>query len=338
MYQEEVDIFAGRLKDPSIPSLSTNEWEFVSLIEHWLHIFRAATAVTSSTSTPTLSCVHGVYKGLQDALMLQLGILPGDSPSFLKEALKRAFEKLGNYYYWTDESPYYVWAASMSFSSSISSFSDISLVLDPRIRYKGLLDDNLDDPDGTSANDHVVHCKNLLESHFHQKYLPPTPPAPRVDPGMNSTSNPPLRTFFDFTARYTTQHKPAEPSDELEMYLKTWITTEELKDGPLCWWKRNHVRFPNLAKLAREVLAIPCKFSDLPSRSASYHFTCRLRLLTLTTQVLRLPWRGFSQVVATLSRFVVQVSVLIQSASSCYFDKRFCGRALRHRSDCIYHI
>ena len=62
----------------------------------------------------TLSCVHGVFKALQDALSMQLTNFASEAPSSCKNGLKNAYDKLGDYFYRLDESPYYIWASSKS--------------------------------------------------------------------------------------------------------------------------------------------------------------------------------------------------------------------------------
>lgn len=101
LYKSQLDFFIHDLKDLSVKALPSSD-------------FRSATATMSSTSTPTLSCVHGVFKALQDALSMQLTNFASEAPSSCKNGLKNAYDKLGDYFYRLDESPYYIWASSKS--------------------------------------------------------------------------------------------------------------------------------------------------------------------------------------------------------------------------------
>lgn len=113
MYHHQVNVFAVGLEDPSISILSQDDWKSILVVERWLRIFQAATSQMSSTSSVTLSSVHGIFKALQDHLIFELANLPNTAAPGLGDALRKAFEKLSTYYYKSDSSPYYIWAASM---------------------------------------------------------------------------------------------------------------------------------------------------------------------------------------------------------------------------------
>ena len=65
----------------------------------------------STTKHATLSYVHAVFKGLQEHVRDALRNLPNSASSTLRSGLIKAHQKLSDYYYTFDESPYYIWAA-----------------------------------------------------------------------------------------------------------------------------------------------------------------------------------------------------------------------------------
>ncbi|KAG6851479.1 hypothetical protein C0991_008717 [Blastosporella zonata] len=76
----------------------------------------------SQTKTSMLSTTHTIFCGLQDHIKTIISKLPDNINITIKSGLLAAHQKLSEYYYWFDQSPFYTWAA----------------VLDPRIMYEGL--------------------------------------------------------------------------------------------------------------------------------------------------------------------------------------------------------
>lgn len=64
------------------------------------------------TKEPTLSTVHAVFLGHQDLVSSILQELPDSAPPQLRTGLVEAHTKLSEYYFRSDESPFYsTWAA-----------------------------------------------------------------------------------------------------------------------------------------------------------------------------------------------------------------------------------
>lgn len=72
-----------------------------------------------------LSTAHAIFRGLQDEVRNALRSLPDSTSPMIKNGLLAAHQKLSEYYYRFDLSPFYIWAA----------------LLDPRISYEGLTAD-----------------------------------------------------------------------------------------------------------------------------------------------------------------------------------------------------
>ncbi|KAJ7181982.1 hypothetical protein C8R46DRAFT_840169, partial [Mycena filopes] len=70
--------------------------------------FRRATTEMSTTSKPMLSHTHLVFCELERTIKKQLVDLPLDVAPELKEGMLAAHNKLSDYYYTFDASPYYL--------------------------------------------------------------------------------------------------------------------------------------------------------------------------------------------------------------------------------------
>ena len=68
----------------------------------------------SMTKAPMLSTTLAVFCGLQDDIKTILRSLATNVSPVVKAGLLDAHEKLSEYYYMYDESPFYTWAACMS--------------------------------------------------------------------------------------------------------------------------------------------------------------------------------------------------------------------------------
>ncbi|KAG2110194.1 hypothetical protein BD769DRAFT_1365184 [Suillus cothurnatus] len=94
--------------------LSDADWARIELIMQWLKSFHPATTQMSTTKCPMLSSAHAIFHGLQESFQEDLAELPDSAPVKLWSALTSAHCKLSDYYFKVDESPFYVWASSMS--------------------------------------------------------------------------------------------------------------------------------------------------------------------------------------------------------------------------------
>jgi hypothetical protein len=120
------------------------------------------------------------------------------------------------------------------------------VVLDPRITYEGLKLDFANDP-GLLTD--LERSKGLLEEHYEKHYATPltrSEDADEIHPMDSHTS--------DFTLRYASINP--EVIDELEEYFK--IKRKDFKKcNPLRWWRGQRSEWPNLYRLACDVLCIP---------------------------------------------------------------------------------
>lgn len=156
----------------------------------------------------------------------------------LHSALTSAHRKLSDYYFKVDKSPFYVWAS----------------ILDPHILYYGLHSDCEDD---ITTQMHIEKQKNNLHALYKKEYATavaqivpssfPTDAGPLENTGQSPTK-------FNFTARYKKRSNTS--IDEFEQYLK--LPQEDFDTcDPILWWAGRRAQFPNLSRLARDILSIP---------------------------------------------------------------------------------
>jgi hypothetical protein len=114
-FMVEIDDFIFQNDDLRHLTLSESEWESITQVTGWLKAFRSATTQMSTTKQPMLSTAHAIFRGLQDEVRNALRSLPDSTSSLIKDGLLAAHQKLSEYYYRFDLSPYYIWAACESY-------------------------------------------------------------------------------------------------------------------------------------------------------------------------------------------------------------------------------
>ncbi len=81
-----------------------------------IRIFALPPTQMSATNIPMISPSHAIFRGLQDQLKHILQSLPANISPSIHSGILSAHRKLSDYLTKFDESSYYTWAASMSFS------------------------------------------------------------------------------------------------------------------------------------------------------------------------------------------------------------------------------
>ena len=127
------------------------------------------------------------------------------------------------------------------------------IVLDPRISYQGLLADCEGDVtlrrhlDESRKHLHALYCEHYANTASTPSVSTPTQP---------SVANGGSPQKFNFTARYNKRARAVV--DELEDYFK--LAQESFEHcNPIQWWVGRRAQFPNLSRLARDILSIPGK-------------------------------------------------------------------------------
>ena len=210
-----------------------------------------------------ISSTHAIFRGLQCELRDLIRKQKGFSPRLVK-GLFDAHLKLSEYYYKFDESPFYLWASRklsrVLFVQYADSTLNTLLVLDPRISYLALLDEFEDDDDLAPF---LETAKNKLHTYYKTCYANKTTPS--EPPASSSNKSGQDASLLDsspkksFTARY---RKPRVAVDEL---LEFWKLPQEDFDScnPIQWWLGRRTSFPNLYRLACDILSIPGELSVL---------------------------------------------------------------------------
>jgi hypothetical protein len=114
-FRTEIDDFIFQNEDLANIALTEAEWGSITQVAGWLKAFRSATTQMSTTKQPMLSTSHAIFRGLQDEVRNALRSLPDSTSPMIKNGLLAAHQKLSEYYYRFDISPFYIWAARESF-------------------------------------------------------------------------------------------------------------------------------------------------------------------------------------------------------------------------------
>jgi hypothetical protein len=113
-FMGEIDDFIFQNEDLCNLALTEAEWGSITEVAGWLKAFRSATTQMSATKQPMLSTAHAIFRGLQDEIHNALRSLPDSTSWMIKNGLLAAHQKLSEYYYRFDISPFYIWAARES--------------------------------------------------------------------------------------------------------------------------------------------------------------------------------------------------------------------------------
>jgi hypothetical protein len=118
-----VNAYTAKLKELRQYELAPEEWDIIVVVTDWLLVFRKATTAMSATRVPMLSSTHATLKGLQDKLKKELAKLSNKTSTEVRSALIDAHNKLGEYFFKIDASPYPVWASCASYCGKLLQYS-----------------------------------------------------------------------------------------------------------------------------------------------------------------------------------------------------------------------
>jgi hypothetical protein len=176
----------------------------------------------------------------------------------LRNALHKAHAKLGEYFFKVDKSPYPTWA-TCEFDGCLIiilyNYQTYPSVLDPRINYSKLVEAYQDEP--TILLEIETRKKELLE-YYNTNYAGRAVPIRVESKGTSASSTNANRpALFGHVSRFN-KNRNEGTRNELEEYLQ--LLPEEYWDcDPFSWWGQRRVRFPNVSRLARDLLSIPGK-------------------------------------------------------------------------------
>jgi len=143
--------------------------------------------------------------------------------------------------------------------------------------------------DDSDLSDHLEESRSNLFDYFNENYAntgtpSPSPPPTTVKPAPMVAGSPQK----SFMARYRRKEKTS--INELEEYFK--LPAEDLDAcDPIRWWFGRRAQFPNLFRMARDILCIPGMYSVSLGPG--------LQRLLMYVQVLQSLSKGSSPVVVT---------------------------------------
>ncbi|GAA5981593.1 hypothetical protein JCM5350_008037 [Sporobolomyces pararoseus] len=260
-YRTSIDRHTRMNDEISDCKFSKEEWTVIELVRDWLKSYADATFEMSKSSKPTISEVLLVYTSLLASIESYLASLPASAPLALKEGLAQAHAKLAHYNHLRDESMYSVWA----------------IVFDPRIRGGHAARF----PDDQQVQDAFAALPVYLDHHYQ----------PQVSQGSTSSSSSLVRSSSFLTAslnrfQLTTTSTVLLASEELKLYLGERSVGDE-DVVVLKWWKENASRFPCLARMARNILAIPGSSVGVERVFSAGRDTVSLRRASLAAETIR---------------------------------------------------
>jgi len=102
---------------------------------------------------------------------------------------------------------------------------------------------------------HLEESKAKLEAHYRADYAKPISMPVTAQSSMSSISaRSPQK--IDFTSRYNKRTRL--DIDEIDEFFK--LPPESFSVDPIQWWAGRRAQFPNLSRLARDILSIPGAF------------------------------------------------------------------------------
>lgn len=227
--------------------MSGTQWDMAKDLVKILRPLQIATTVLSAQYQPSISCVFPILHGLKTE---HLASREGDSAivkrlkSAIRTDLVARFPDNGNYIL--------AWLAS---------------ALDPRFKSLTFL----------SEDNKTAVWKHLGEE---LKKVTPAPDEAADKESAGGNEGEVSALAFLLGSNTTTGAANDESSSELQRYRQELCSVDS--GPPLQWWKANCKRFPNLAKVAKKVLAIPATSTPTERLFSTAGLVChkkRARLL-----------------------------------------------------------
>jgi hypothetical protein len=163
--------------------------------------------------------------------------------------------------------------------SEYSVFLSCAAVLDPRIKFKFLSYSYSKLYDEHDANRRITAVRSTLTSLFNEYGSGASLNENTSTPSCSNTSG--LGAFADYD-QYVESTTSQEEKTELDLYLGEPV--KKLNDNVdiLDYWNKSAARYPQLARMARDILAVPV--SSVASESA---FSLSKKVITLNRSSLK---------------------------------------------------
>lgn len=226
---------------PSGFVLGEADWDIIQKLCNILKIYVTRTTFLCATSYPTLQAQLPFYTAILRQLNTMIDDTEFDYPA-LHIACGEAWAILNDY-----------WQKVDTHSSQA-----IALILDPRCKLVAFRS-------GLSWKDSwIANAKRHFERVYHTQYISPEPLSSQSDQEQFSIHEEDLfmDSIFGPASEVTVPANTGIPTTETTSYLSEPVESDRKVD-PIQWWKLHEHRFPNLARMARDHMAVPA--SSAPS-------------------------------------------------------------------------
>jgi hypothetical protein len=231
-------------------SLDTSDWDIFRELSLLLRPFKQVTERISGQHYATFNTVLPLYNFLMDHcdenrtkyLNWSEGaarspyrtiISTSDILKDLIQATKAASKKFDKYY------------------NIQSDYAIAALVLDPRLNVSYYLDEN-----NPASSEQVESAKAEVLHYFEKSYKPSSPESEENDATSYSFINSASQQVADIDCIYK-KRKLTSLGGNCEVTSYCALSPIDSDTDILNWWKQNSKLFPNLSKMAQELLAIP---------------------------------------------------------------------------------
>ena len=200
------------------------EWRRLgSLREILQHFDNLTTKVCASKSYVTITMTVIVYNSLMAKIEKFIEVYKDRLPDICRGA-KAAYNKLSKYYARTDDSPIY----------------SVATAVHPAMRFKYWSDQQW-------GQKYEKHARKTVRDMWTSQY------AAKVNQDAGQTHSEAIEESDDIELVLLGFTNKASSSDELEEFVLGPI----VRETPLVYWRKNFESYPQLAKMAKDFLAIP---------------------------------------------------------------------------------
>uniref|UniRef100_A0ACD5WR84 Uncharacterized protein n=1 Tax=Avena sativa TaxID=4498 RepID=A0ACD5WR84_AVESA len=222
---------------------SEEEWAKISHMYQFLEVFFKVTTVFSGTKYPTANLyfmnVYLVHTAIMEA---SAGI-----NNYMADMLHVMREKFMKYW------------------SNYSVFLSCAAVLDPRIKFKFLMYSYSKLYDEVDAHRRITDVRNTLTSLFNE-YGSGSGVVSNENVATSGFSSTCGLSAFDDYDQYVATTSSQEEKSELDLYLAEPVKRLNENVDILDYWSKSAARYPQLSRMARDILVIPV--SSVASESA----------------------------------------------------------------------
>ena len=239
-HKDQIEMYINLTKGLEKEKLTDTEWGDLESLKKMLEPFKVATILGQGRNIE-----HGSITFSLVAYEMLLSLLEKEkkkirpSESTYTTRLENAWKKLDKYYQRTDDTAAY----------------RVAMILDPRIKMKYFERNWAMKPEWVREAEEKMH-------EIYQRYKR----TEDEDQEINYEDDSEDSSFNIDMLRFG---KPEQRKDELLRYLTSDTVIPRQKDFDLMeWWKTNESEYPTLARIAFDILSIPC-MSVEPERAFS---------------------------------------------------------------------